>query len=66
MQTRKFSAPTLAVSVLALALGACGSVEHRKDYSSFTPIEVIESNYVESTNDAEIVFTETPWQAFVA
>ena len=24
MQTRKFSAPTLAVSVLALALGACG------------------------------------------
>jgi hypothetical protein len=33
-------------------LGGCSTVEYR---SASAPIEVIESNYIESTNDAEIV-----------
>lgn len=60
MNIRCFVAATLALS-----LCACGSVQHRQDYNyhrSMVPIEVIDSNYVESTNDAEIVFIETPWQ----
>ena len=62
MQTWSFVAPLLA-SVLALGLCACSTIEYRHDYT--TAIEVIESNYVESTNDAEIVLndksSETPW-----
>ena len=46
--------PALAV-VCALSLCACGSVEFRQDYQSMA-IEVIEGNFVESTNDSEIVY----------
>ncbi len=60
MNIRSFVAATLALS-----LCACGSVQPRQDYrQSMAPIEVIEGNFVESTHDAEIVFTETPWQAY--
>ena len=48
--------PALA-AVFALSLCACGSVEYRQDYQSMAaPIEVIEGNFVESTNDSEIVY----------
>ena len=44
-------------AILALGLCACGSVEHRPDFQSMVaPIEVIEGNFVESTNDSEIVY----------
>ena len=46
--------PALAVA-FALSLCACGSVEYRQDYQSMA-IEVIEGNFVESTNDSEIVY----------
>ena len=55
MQLRKAVAPLIA----SLALGACTTVEYRMD-QAMTPIEVIESNFVESTHDAEIVLNETP------
>ncbi len=61
---RTTTARSLAISLLALGLGACGTMELRQE--AMAPIEVIESNYVESTNDAEIVFADTPampWQA---
>ncbi len=70
----RVSAQALA-ALFALSLAACGSVEHRADFqprSQAGPaIEVIDSNYVESPNDTEVVQTETPWQvnaaaAFVA
>ena len=48
----------------ALALCGCGSVELRQTHSQ--TIEVIDSNYVDSSNDTEIVFTETPWQSYAA
>lgn len=63
MQTRSFVAPLLA-AVLALGLCACSSIEYRHDYT--TAIEVIDSNYVESTYDTEIVLDETPWQSILA
>ena len=37
---------------LAVGLGACSTVDYRADAG---PIEVIESNFLESTNDSEIV-----------
>ena len=62
----RFSRSVLA-AVFAMALSACGSVEYRQDYQSLAvPIEVIDSNYVESTYDTEIVYTETPWQIYAA
>lgn len=56
--------PALAV-VCALSLCACGSVEYRQDYQSMA-IEVIEGNFVESTNDSEIVYTDLPSETFAA
>ena len=54
-------------ALVALSLCACGSAEPRRDYQSMAaPIEVIESNFVESTNDAEIVYQELPAQAYGA
>lgn len=55
MQLRKVVAPLIA----SVALSACTTVEYRLD-QAMTPIEVIESNYVESTLDAEIVLNESP------
>ena len=55
MQLRKVVAPLIA----SLALTACTTMEYRMD-QAMNPIEVIESNYVESTLDAEIVLNETP------
>jgi hypothetical protein len=55
MQLRKVVAPLIA----SLALSACTTMDYRLD-QAMTPIEVIESNYVESTLDAEIVLNETP------
>ena len=55
MQLRKALAPLIAV----LSLGACTTVEYRMD-QAMTPIEVIDSNFVESTLDAEIVLNATP------
>ena len=58
--------PVLA-ALFALTLCACGSIEYRQDYqSSAVPIEIIDSNFVESTYDTEIVYTETPWQIYAA
>lgn len=56
--------PVLA-AILALGLCACGSVEHRSDFQSMaTPIEVIEGNFVESTNDSEIVYLQAPLETY--
>jgi hypothetical protein len=61
MKSPKLLRPALA-AVFALSLCACGSVEYRQDHqlqefqSMATPIEVIEGNFVESTNDSEIVY----------
>lgn len=59
---------TRSCVVLAMAslLGACGTAGYQPDQQSLAPIEVIESNYVESTNDAEIVFVDLPFQACAA
>jgi len=54
-------------ALFAFSLCACGSAEYRQDYQSMAaPIEVIESNFVESTNDAEIVYQELPAQVYGA
>lgn len=45
--------------IAAVALSACSSVEYRME-QALNPIEVIESNFVESTLDAEIVLNESP------
>ena len=58
MQTRSFVTPLMG-AVLALGLSACSSIDYRHDYT--TAIEVIDSNYVESTYDSEVVLNETPW-----
>ncbi len=61
MKSTTFFRPALAVA-FALSLCACGSIEYRQaeywqDYQSMAvPIEVIEGNFVESTNDSEIVY----------
>ncbi len=47
----------LVVAGLAVFVCGCSTVEYR---TAATAIEVIESNYIESTNDAEIVHVETP------
>jgi hypothetical protein len=68
MQMRRFVAPLL-VSLASMGLTACGTMEYRNDYSSvghFAPIDVIESNYVESTLDAEIALLQAPWLAYEA
>ena len=53
---KSFSRPVLAV-VFSLGLCACSSVEiHQELQSMAAPIEVIEGNFVESTNDSEIVY----------
>ena len=68
MQMRKLVAPLL-VSLFSLGLTACGTMDYRNDYSSvghFAPIDVIESNYVESTLDAEIASLQAPWLASAA
>lgn len=58
---------TVFAALFALSLGACGSAEYRHDYQSMAaPIEVIESNFMESTNDAEIVYLEIPAQVYGA
>ena len=56
--------PVLA-AVFTLSLCACGSVEYRQDYqSTAAPIEVIEGNFVESTNDSEIVYLPVPLETY--
>lgn len=63
----RFKAQALA-ALFALSLAACGTVEHRTDFQSQAgpAIEVIDSNYVESPFDTEVVQTETPWQTCAA
>lgn len=58
MQIAKSLTP-LAAAILALGLSACGTMDLRSE-TAMTPIEVIESNYVESTLDAEVVLNDTP------
>ena len=66
MKLTLLSRPVLA-AVFSLGLCACGSVEYRQDFQSMAaPIEVIDSNFVESPNDNEIVFTEILFQTFGA
>ena len=61
-----FSRPVLA-AVFSLGLCACSSVEIHQDFQSMAaPIDIIDSNFVESPFDNEIVFTETPFQTFGA
>lgn len=55
----------VASLIAATALGACSTVDYRME-QAMTPIEVIESNFVESTLDAEIVLNETPTQGLLA
>jgi hypothetical protein len=63
---KRFGRPVLA-ALFSMGLCACGSVEYRQDFQSMAaPIEVIDSNYVESPNDTEVVFMEIPWQTYVA
>jgi hypothetical protein len=63
MDSRAFSGRCVLTMALALVMCGCSTVEYR---SSAAPIEVIESNYIESTNDAEIVHVETPAQNYAA
>jgi len=49
----------VASLITAVALSACSTVDYRME-QAMHPIEVIESNFVESTLDAEIVLNETP------
>ena len=68
MQMRRLAAPLL-VSLFSLGLTACGTMDYRHDYSSvghYGPIDVIESNFVESTLDAEIASLQAPWLASAA
>ena len=61
-----FSRPAL-VAVFSLGLCACSSVEIHQDFQSMAaPIEIIDSNFVESPYDNEIVFTEVLFQTFGA
>jgi hypothetical protein len=61
-----FSRPVLAV-VFSLGLCACSSVEiHRELQSLAAPIDVIDSNFVDSPYDNEIVLHQTPLQVFGA
>lgn len=57
----RFTAQALA-ALFALSLAACGTVEHRADFQfqAGPAIEVIDSNFVDSPNDTEVVQTETP------
>jgi len=51
-----FGRPVLA-AVFSLGLCACSSVQIHQDFQSMAaPIEIIDSNYVESPYDNEIVF----------
>lgn len=65
----RFKAQALA-ALFALSLAACGTVGHRTDFqpqSQVGPaIEVIDSNYVDSPYDTEVVQTEMPWQTYAA
>lgn len=66
MKSPMVLSPALA-AVFALSLCACGSVEYRQDYQSMAaPIEVIEGNFVESTNDSEIVYLDVPALSYSA
>ena len=63
---QRFSRPVLA-AVFSLGLCACSSVEIHQDFQSMAaPIEIIDSNFVESPYDNEIVFTEVLFQTFGA
>jgi len=61
-----FGRPVLA-AVFSLGLCACGSIEYHQDFQSMAaPIDIIDSNFVESPYDTEIVFTEIPFLTFGA
>ena len=60
-----FSRPVLAM-VFSLGLCACSSVEIHQEFQSMAaPIEIIDSNFVESPYDNEIVYV-VPSQAYAA
>jgi hypothetical protein len=63
MEFKAFSGRYVLTVALALGMCGCSTMEYR---TSAAPIEVIESNYMESTNDAEIVHVETPSQNYAA
>jgi hypothetical protein len=60
MQLSAFFGKASVAAILALSLAACSTTAEVRPVSS-APIEVIESNYVESTNDAEIVRADSPF-----
>jgi hypothetical protein len=63
MQPSAFVGKASIAAVLTLFLAACSTTAEFRSVSSASnaPIEVIESNYIESTNDAEIVRAESPF-----
>ena len=58
-----FSSRYALAAIAGLVMSGCSTIEI---HSSAAPIEVIESNYMESTNDAEIVQVETSLQKLAA
>jgi hypothetical protein len=66
MKSPQFFRSVLA-GVFALGLCACSSVEIHQEFQSMAaPIEIIDSNFVESPYDNEIVFNAGPLQVFGA
>lgn len=55
MNLKGFSGHITVSLGLAISLGACTTVDYRADAG---PIEVIDSNFLESTNDSEIVLQD--------
>jgi hypothetical protein len=54
-------------AVFSFGLGACSSSAIHQDIQSMAaPIEIIDSNFVESPYDNEIVLIESPFQTFGA
>ena len=61
-----YGRPVLA-AVFSLGLCACSSVDIHQDFQSMAaPIEIIDSNFVESPYDNEIVLIGNPLQVFGA
>jgi hypothetical protein len=57
MKFKGFVVRSALACVVAFGMCACSTVDYR---STGAAIEVIESNFVESTNDSEVVLQETP------
>jgi len=58
--------PVLA-GIFSLGLCACSSVQIHQEFQSMAaPIEIIDSNFVESPYDNEIVLNEGPIQVYGA